>query len=50
MEKLKELKKKSEITEDDLKLAEKKMQDLTDKHCNKIGTLCEDKKKSIMEL
>ncbi|MCH3971981.1 MAG: ribosome recycling factor [Oscillospiraceae bacterium] len=50
MEHLKGMKKKGELTEDDLKIAEKKTQDLTDKYCKQIGGLCEDKKKSIMEL
>lgn len=50
MDKLKDLKKKSEITEDDLKSAEKKMQDLTDKFCKEIDDLAAKKQKEIMEL
>ncbi len=50
MDKLKDLKKKSEITEDDLKTAEKKMQDLTDKFCKEIDELAAKKQKEIMEL
>ncbi len=50
MEKLKAEKKKSELTEDDLKAAEKKTQDLTDKFCKEADTTCADKKKEIMEI
>jgi ribosome recycling factor len=50
MDKLKDMKKKSEITEDDLKNAEKKMQDLTDKFCKEIDGLAAKKEKEIMEL
>jgi ribosome recycling factor len=50
IDKLKDLKKKSEITEDDLKNAEKKMQDLTDKFCKEIDGLAGKKDKEIMEL
>ncbi len=50
MDKLKELKKKSEITEDDLKNAEKKMQDMTDKFCKEIDTIAAKKDKEIMEI
>ena len=50
MDKLKEKKKKSEITEDDMKSAEKKMQDLTDKFCKEIDELAAKKQKEIMEL
>ena len=50
MDKLKDKKKKSEITEDDLKSAEKKMQDLTDKFCKEIDDLASKKQKEIMEL
>jgi ribosome recycling factor len=50
MEKLKAEKKKSELTEDDLKAAEKKTQDLTDKFCKEVDTTCADKKKEIMEI
>lgn len=50
MDKLKDMKKKSEITEDDLKNAEKKMQDLTDKFCKEIDGIAAKKDKEIMEL
>ena len=50
MDKLKDLKKKSEITEDDLKGAEKRMQDLTDKFCKEIDEVAAKKEKEIMEL
>lgn len=50
MDKLKDLKKKSEITEDDLKNAEKKMQDMTDKFCKEIDDLAAKKEKEIMEI
>ncbi|MBQ3133340.1 MAG: ribosome recycling factor [Clostridia bacterium] len=49
MDKLKALKKNSEITEDDLKNAEKKMQDLTDKFCKDIDGHASRKEKEIME-
>ena len=50
MDKLKDMKKKSEITEDDLKNAEKKMQDLTDKFCKEIDGISAKKDKEIMEI
>ena len=50
MEKLKVMKKKSEITEDDQKNGEKKIQDLTDKHIKNIESLTEKKQKQIMEI
>lgn len=50
MDKLKAMKKKSELTEDDLKQAEKKTQDLTDKCCKEIDALFEKKQKEIMEI
>lgn len=50
IEKLKDMKKKSEITEDDLKNAEKKMQDLTDKFCKEIDGTAAVKEKEIMEI
>lgn len=50
MEKLKDMKKKSEITEDDLKGAEKRMQDLTDKFCKEIDEIAAKKEKEIMEI
>lgn len=50
IDKLKEQKKKSELTEDDLKHAEKKTQDLTDKYCKEIDSLFDKKQKEIMEI
>lgn len=50
IEKLKEQKKKSELTEDDLKQAEKKTQDLTDKYCKQADSVFEKKQKEIMEI
>ncbi len=50
IEKLKEKKKAGELTEDDLKIAEKKMQDLTDKFCKEIDKEAAAKEKEIMEL
>ncbi len=50
LEKLKAMKKNSEITEDDLKNAEKKMQDFTDKSCKEIDGIASKKEKEIMEI
>lgn len=50
IDKLKKMKKDSLITEDDLKVGEKKVQDLTNKFCNEIDGLSEKKNKEIMEL
>lgn len=50
VEKLKTMKKSSEITEDDLKHMEKKTQKLTDKYIGIVDTITEDKKKEIMEI
>ncbi len=50
MEKLKEEKKNSELTEDDLKHSEKKAQDLTDRYCKEADQAFETKKKEIMEI
>ena len=49
-DKLKELKKKAEITEDDQKGLEKKLQELTDKYCKEIDELSAKKDKEIMEI
>ena len=48
IEKLKTMKKNSEITEDDLKDGEKKIQDQTDKFCAEVDKLVADKEKEIM--
>lgn len=50
IEKIKALKKNGEITEDDQKQGEKKMQDLTDKYCKEIDQVMEAKRKEIMEI
>lgn len=48
MDKLKVMKKNSEITEDDLKDCEKKVQDLTDKFCAEADQAIAAKEKEIM--
>ena len=48
MDKLKAVEKKNELTEDDRKLGEKDLQDLTDKICKKLDELCEKKEKELM--
>lgn len=50
MDYIKNLKKKSEITEDDQKKAEKDLQDLTDKYIKKVDEACAVKEKELMEL
>ena len=50
IEKLKSMKKSGELTEDDLKLAEKKTQELTDKFTKKVDSVSADKQKEILEL
>ena len=50
MDTFKDMKKKSEITEDDLKGAEKDMQDLTDKYIKKIDGKLQDKENDLMSL
>ncbi|HEX3038501.1 MAG TPA: ribosome recycling factor [Oscillospiraceae bacterium] len=50
IEKLKVMKKDAEITEDDLKHAEKLTQDLTDKYCKETDAVCTKKEKEIMEI
>lgn len=50
VEKFKEQKKKSEITEDDLKTAEKDMQDMTDKFIKKVDEAVAAKEKEILEV
>lgn len=47
---LKKLKKNGDITEDDLKNAEKKVQDLTDKYIKSIDSLSEAKQKEVMSI
>ena len=48
MDKLKAAEKANELTEDDRKLGEKDLQDLTDKFCKKLDELCEKKEKELM--
>lgn len=50
MEKLKGMKKNSELSEDELKQAEKKTQDLTDKYCKQVDGVFEKKQKEILEI
>ncbi len=50
IERLKEMKKTGDITEDDLKQAEKKTQDLTDKYVKNADSCFERKEKEIMEI
>ncbi len=48
MESFKDLKKKSEITEDDMKDLEKELQDMTDKRCKEIDAITAEKEKELM--
>ena len=48
VDKFKAMKKKSEITEDDLKDCEKEMQELTDKFCKEIDALTAKKEQELM--
>jgi ribosome recycling factor len=50
MEELKAQKKKSIITEDDLKDSEKEIQDMTDKYCKELDTMCAKKEKELLEI
>ncbi len=50
IEDFKKMKKNGDITEDDLKQAEKKVQELTDKYVKKIDMLSDDKQKEIMSI
>lgn len=50
MDKLKAMKKKSELTEDDVKDMEKDIQKLTDDYCKKIDALTADKEKELMSV
>ena len=50
IDKLKSMKKSGELTEDELKLAEKKTQELTDKFVKKIDKISADKQKEILEM
>jgi ribosome recycling factor len=44
------MKKANEITEDDVRNAEKHIQNLTDKFCAKIDEMCSLKVKEVMSL
>ena len=48
MDEVKKKTKKSELTEDDQKLLEKELQDLTDKHCKDIDALTAAKEQELM--
>lgn len=50
MDKLKAMKKSGEITEDDQKHGEKKIQDITDNHIKSIESMTDKKQKQIMEI
>ena len=50
IEKLKAMKKSGDLTEDDLKQAEKKMQKLTDKYTKKVDDTSAAKQKELLEL
>lgn len=50
IDKLKAMKKSSELTEDDLKQGEKKAQELTDKYIKNIDTISAAKQKEILEM
>ena len=50
METFKEQKKKSEITEDDLKTVEKDLQDMTDKRCKELDGMLVKKENELLEL
>lgn len=50
MDKLKQMKKASEITEDDFRVGEKEMQELTDEFCKKIDDLFKAKEKEVLEI
>lgn len=47
---LKKMEKAKEITEDDLKNAEKKIQDLTDKYIKQVDALEQDKSKEVLSI
>ncbi len=50
IEKFKAMKKKSEITEDDLKTIEKEIQDIVDSSIKEIDSIADKKNKEIMEI
>lgn len=50
LDKFKDMKKASEITEDDLKSVEKDVQNITDKFVKEIDKLCAEKEKELLEV
>ena len=50
MDKAKDMKKNSEMTEDEQKASEKSVQDLTDKYIKEIDAITANKEKEIMEI
>lgn len=50
MDKFKAQKKKSEITEDDLKIIEKDLQKLTDNYIKEVERIADEKEKELMEI
>ena len=50
METLKKMKKDSDITEDDLKVAETDLQKVTDNHIKDLDKMCAEKEKEIMSV
>ena len=50
IDKLKAMKKAGELTEDDVKDGENKIQDITDKRCKEADTMADAKQKDIMEI
>ena len=50
MDKAKDMKKNSEMTEDELKISDKSVQELTDKHIKEIDAITATKEKEIMEI
>ena len=50
LEKFKAQKKKSEITEDDLKIIEKDLQKLTDDYIKEVERIADEKEKELMEI
>ena len=49
-DKIKDMKKKSEMTEDEAKASEKSCQDMTDKYIKEVDRITEAKNKEIMEI
>jgi len=50
LDKFKAMKKKSEITEDDLKILEDETQKITDKNCKDLDVMTEKKEKELLEI